>query len=135
MMTALCFFASLQKASALGPGMVSASLKKRWSSIWQKYWLANNAFVQRIWPPCRAASSRRVTCRSRFSRKSAEQAICVMATLTIRLEVAARRLGFDLGGFFIEFVERFAIFSGISRIPSSGNEIGINRRWVDCRDG
>ena len=48
MTTAPCFFASSPNASVLGPGIVSASLKKRWSSTWQKYCERNSSCVQTI---------------------------------------------------------------------------------------
>ncbi len=51
MITALYFFASLQNASVDGPGMVSASAKKRWSSTWQKYCERNSSCVQKIFAP------------------------------------------------------------------------------------
>ena len=54
-MTTRCFFASLQKASVLGPGMDSASWKFSWSSLWQKYWERNNSWVQMIFAPAFAA--------------------------------------------------------------------------------
>ena len=57
MTTAPCFFASFASASVLGPGIFSASVKKRWSSLWQKYWLANSSCVHRIFAPSFAARS------------------------------------------------------------------------------
>ena len=41
----------------VGPGIVSASLKKRWSSAWQKYCERNSSCVQMICAPCLAARS------------------------------------------------------------------------------
>src|ERR1022692_2302898 len=40
------FFASFPRASVLGPGIVSASLKFSWSSLWQKYRERNSSCVQ-----------------------------------------------------------------------------------------
>src|SRR3954463_16739310 len=82
MITTLCFFASLVNASVLGPGIVSASLKKRWSSTWQKYCEVNSSCVQRICPPCFAACSSRRSCLARLVAGSGAQLICVRPTLT-----------------------------------------------------
>ncbi len=51
MTTALYFLASLANASVDGPGIVSASAKKRWSSTWQKYCERNSSCVQMIFAP------------------------------------------------------------------------------------
>src|SRR5882724_9077361 len=82
MIAAPCFFAILVSASVLGPGMVSASLKKRWSSIWQKYCEANSSCVQMIFAPRFAACSTSRICFTRFASTSAEQDICVSPTGT-----------------------------------------------------
>src|SRR5688572_31125767 len=84
MMTILCLRASLPNVSVLGPGIVSASLKNRWSSTWQKYWLPNSSCVQTIRAPCFAACSISFACLARLARKLSEQAICVKPTLTTR---------------------------------------------------
>src|SRR5688572_2971530 len=86
--TILCFFAILVNASVLGPGIVSANLKNRWSSTWQKYWLPNSSCVQMTFAPCLAACSMRRDCFARLARKSSEQAICVRPTGTMRAAVA-----------------------------------------------
>src|SRR3954468_11910132 len=83
MMTALCFFASLVNASVLGPGIVSATLKKRWSSTWQKYCERYISCVQMICAPSRAARSIRRVWLAWFSRGSSEHAICVRPTWTV----------------------------------------------------
>src|SRR3954451_19248292 len=83
MITTLCFFASLVNASVLGPGMVSATLKKRWSSTWQKYCERYISCVQMICAPALAARSMRRDWLTRFSRGSSEQAICVRPTWTV----------------------------------------------------
>src|SRR2546421_11477054 len=87
MMTALCFLASLENASVLGPGMVSASLKNRWSSTWQKYCDRNSSCVQIIRAPPLAARSTRAICFAKFASASAEQAICVRPMFTMREEL------------------------------------------------
>src|SRR5438552_18746416 len=86
MITARYFLASLVKASVLGPGMVSASLKKRWSSIWQKYWEPKSSWVQMILAPSLAARSMSLVCLARLSLKEGEQAICVRPMGMIREE-------------------------------------------------
>src|SRR5688572_25487943 len=82
-MTTLCFFAIFVNASVLGPGIVSASLKKRWSSTWQKYCEPKSSCVEMIFAPPRAASSTRRTWFFRFALKSLVHAICVSPTVTI----------------------------------------------------
>ena len=54
-----CFLASLPRASVLGPGIFSASLKNRWSSTWQKYCERNISCVETIFAPDFAACSMR----------------------------------------------------------------------------
>src|SRR4051794_5250967 len=83
MMTTLCFFASFVNASVLGPGIVSATLKKRWSSTWQKYCERYISCVQMICAPPLAARSIRRVWLARFSRASSEHAICVRPTCTV----------------------------------------------------
>src|SRR5687767_14837179 len=84
MTTTPYFFAIFPSASVLGPGMVSAVLKKRWSSIWQKYCVRNISCVQITCAPALAACSTRRTWLRRFAAVSSEQAICVRATVTFR---------------------------------------------------
>src|SRR4249919_3505754 len=103
MITALCFFASLENASVLGPGIVSATLKKRWSSTWQKYCERYISCVQMICAPSRAARSIRRVWFARFSRASSEHAICVRPTWTVcddeDFESEAERAPFFDGAF------------------------------------
>src|ERR1700734_2531942 len=101
MMTALYFRAILARALVLGPGMVSANLKNRWSSTWQKYCERKSSCVQMIFAPARAASSARRSWLARFFSGSAEQAICVRPTWTIREE--SMRLGRE---FFLAIIGR-----------------------------
>src|SRR5918994_3721640 len=82
MITALYFFASLLKASVEGPGIVSASAKKRWSSTWQKYCERNSSWVQKILAPFLSAFSARVSWWARFFFGSSPHAIWLKPTLT-----------------------------------------------------
>src|SRR5687768_18579389 len=82
MITALYFLASLLKASVDGPGMVSASAKKRWSSTWQKYWERKSSWVQKILAPFFSAFSASASCAARFFRGSSLQLICERPTFT-----------------------------------------------------
>src|SRR5688500_1222616 len=83
MITALYFFASLLNASVDGPGMVSASAKKRWSSTWQKYCERNSSCVEKIFAPLFSAFSTRASWLARFFWGSSPHAICERPTLTI----------------------------------------------------
>src|SRR5215212_2185025 len=103
MMTALCFLASLQKASVLGPGMDSASLKKRWSSTWQKYWERKSSWVQMMLAPLVAARSTRLSWRARLASASGEQAIWVRPRVTMREE---------LYFFVVRFIEKLKRWLG-----------------------
>ena len=82
MITALYFFASLQNASVDGPGIVSASAKKRWSSTWQKYCDVNSSCVQKILAPCFSACSASASWFARLRFGSSPQVICDSPTLT-----------------------------------------------------
>src|SRR4026208_1976640 len=83
MMTALYFFASFEKASVEGPGIVSASAKKRWSSTWQKYCDRNSSCVQKIFAPLLRACSARASWRARFFFGSSPHVIWERPTLTM----------------------------------------------------
>ena len=82
--------AILPSASVLGPGIDSASWKNRWSSVWQKYWDRNISCVAMTFAPALAACSTSRTWCSRLAAGSAEQAICVSPTWTIRPAAAGR---------------------------------------------
>src|SRR5688500_7709577 len=129
-MTARCFFATLERASVLGPGMVSASLKKRWSSDWQKYWEPKSSWVQMICAPCLAACSARRTWLARFLRKSSEQAICVRATLTTVDEplAGARR---DCDAAPVVRVSAAAVApAAVRRVERSAGRRGLVLLWL-----
>src|SRR5687767_6630406 len=106
MITALYFFATFPSASVLGPGIVSATLKNRWSSNWQKYCERNSSCVQMICAPFFPASSARRTWFLRFSAGLSLHAICVRPTRTTRprfespREFACRFIGVFFGIFF-----------------------------------
>src|ERR1039458_1242501 len=82
MMTTLCFFASLQKASVVGPGIFSASLKFLWSSLWQKYCERKSSCVQIIFAPDFAARSARARVFFRFAAGLAETEVWISPSLT-----------------------------------------------------
>src|ERR1039457_1187412 len=105
MTTTLCFFASLQKASVLGPGIFSASLKFVWSSLWQKYCERKSSCVQIIFAPDLAARSARARVFFRFAAGLAETEVWISPSLT--MDEAARfmrssRLFVQPRGFFEE---------------------------------
>src|SRR5579862_570515 len=82
MTTVLCFFASLQKASVLGPGIFSASLKFSWSSLWQKYCERNNSCVQIIFAPDLAARSMSAMVFFRFASGLADTSVWMRPSLS-----------------------------------------------------
>src|ERR1017187_8467905 len=105
MTTTLCFFASLQKASVLGPGIFSASLKFSWSSLWQKYCERKSCCVQMIFAPDFAARSTSTMVFFRFASGFAETEVWISPSLTMD-EVArfmrSSRLFVQPRGFFEE---------------------------------
>src|SRR5665213_3065877 len=88
MMTTLCFLASLQKASVLGPGIFSASLKFAWSSLWQKYCERKSSCVQMIFAPDFAARPTSARVFLRFTSGRAEAEVWISPSLT--MDEAAR---------------------------------------------
>ncbi len=74
MITTPRFFASFWKASVLGPGIFSASLKLPWSSLWQKYCERKSSCVQMMFAPRLAASLASASVFFRFAAGSSEQA-------------------------------------------------------------
>src|SRR5437773_12530717 len=80
--TTLHFRASLWKASVLGPGIGSASLKQPWSSRWQKYCERKSSWVQMICAPAWAArwAARKVFFK--FAPGSGEQAVWTRPSTT-----------------------------------------------------
>src|SRR5450432_586932 len=74
MTTTPCFLASFWKASVLGPGIFSASLKLSWSSLWQKYCERKSSCVQMMLAPRPAASAARDRVFLRFAAGEAPQA-------------------------------------------------------------
>src|SRR5271165_1440920 len=69
-----CLLASAWKASVVGPGTLSASLKFSWSSLWQKYLERKSSCVQMMFAPRRAAFPARASVFPRLAAGSTEQA-------------------------------------------------------------
>ena len=82
MSTTECFLANLCRASVVGPGIRSASLKFSWSSLWQKYWERNSSWVQMICAPWRAARSTSARVRFRLTAGEGEQLVCSRPNFT-----------------------------------------------------
>src|ERR1017187_2708681 len=82
-----CFFASFSKASVVGPGILSASLKFPWSSLWQKYRERKSSCVQMMFAPRRAAFSARATVFPRLAAGSSEQACWRSPSVTLPISV------------------------------------------------
>src|SRR5271157_2446126 len=85
--TTPCFFASFPKASVVGPGILSASLKFSWSSLWQKYRERKSSCVQIMFAPRRAAFSARASALPVFSAGSSEQACWRSPRVTLPISV------------------------------------------------
>src|SRR5688500_18534440 len=83
MITALYFLARFANASVDGPGIDSASAKKRWSSTWQKYCERNSTCVQKILAPFFSACSASASWLARFFFGSSPHVICEKPTLTV----------------------------------------------------
>src|ERR1035438_7836787 len=81
------FFASFPRASVLGPGIVSASLKFSWSSLWQKYRERNSSCVQMMLAPSREAFSARARVFPRLAAGSPEQACWRSPRVTLPISV------------------------------------------------
>src|SRR5271165_787421 len=81
------FLASSWKASVVGPGIRSASLKFRWSSSWQKYRERKSSWVQIMFAPRRAASPARESVLPRLAAGSSEQACWRSPRVTFPISV------------------------------------------------
>src|ERR1022692_64435 len=84
------FFASFPRASVLGPGIVSASLKFSWSSLWQKYRERHTSCVRMMWAPSREAFSARARVFPRVAAGSPEQACWRSPRVTLPIPGAER---------------------------------------------
>src|SRR5580658_7005791 len=73
--------------------MASASLKLSWFSLWQKYWLVKNSWVQMMCAPCLAAWEILAEARAKFSFGSGEQRVWINPSRTVAgLDLVERRV-------------------------------------------
>src|SRR5687767_5733168 len=81
--TTLCCFATFASDSVEGPGIVSASLKRAVSSVWQKYWERKSSCKQITCAPFFAASAMRPTAFLKFASGRSPQLIWISPTRTV----------------------------------------------------